>query len=107
MGGQGANQARIGTFRGLDWADSAVVGWVDVTHRETCPFPGQAAGAEGTDAPLVGELRQGVGLVHELAELAGAKELLNRCHQGLGINQLGRGQALRLPNRHAFFDDAL
>ena len=107
MGRQGTDQAGIGTFRRFNRANAAVVGGVDVANGEASPLPGQTAWAEGTDTALVGELGQGVGLVHELAQLAGAEELLHRRHQGLGVHQLGRRERFGLTDGHPFFDDPL
>ena len=107
VGGQGADQAGIRALRGFDRTDAAVVGWVDVAHGETGPLPGEAAWAQGADAALVGELGQGVGLVHELAQLAGAEELLDGRHQGLGVHQLGRGERFGFTDGHALLDDPL
>ena len=107
MGSQGTDQAGIGAFRRFDRADAAVVGGVNVAHGEAGPLPGETAWAEGADAALVGEFGQGVGLVHELTQLAGAEELLDRRHQGLRVHQLGRGERIGLANGHPFLDDPL
>ena len=107
MGGQGTDQASIGAFRSFDRTDAAVVGRVNIADGESSPLPGKTPRAEGTDPALVGELRQGVGLVHELAQLAGAKELLDGRHQGLGVHQLGRGEGIGFPHGHPFFNDPL
>jgi len=53
------------------------VGGVDVTDLEAGALARQAARPEGRQAPLVGQARQRVVLVHELGELAGAEELLD------------------------------
>ena len=107
MGGQRTDQTGVGTFRRFDRADPAVVRRVDVAHGEASALTGETTWAQGADAALVGELSQGVGLIHELAQLAGAEELLDRRHQGLGVHQLGRGEALGLTHGHAFLDDPL
>jgi hypothetical protein len=67
--GQGVDQADVRTFRRFDRADPAVMGGVHVAHFEAGALPGQTAGAQGGDTPLVGDLGQGVGLVHELGQL--------------------------------------
>ena len=80
MGRQGANQAGIRTFRGLDGANPSVMGRMDIANGKSSPLPGQAPRTEGTDSTFVGEFRQRICLIHELAQLAGAKELLDRRH---------------------------
>ena len=91
VGGQVADQADVRALGGLDRAHPAVVGGVDVTDLEAGPLTGEAAGAQGRQAPLVGQARQRVVLVHELAELAGAEELLDGGHHRPDVDQgLGR-----------------
>ncbi len=107
VGGQRADQAGVGAFRSFDRANPTVVGWVDVAHGKAGPLAGETPGAEGADAALVGELSQGIGLVHELAQLAGAKELLDRRHQRFGVHQLGRGERIGFTHGHPLFDDPL
>ena len=87
MGGQGANQTGVRAFWRFDRANPAMVAGVNVPHREARPLPGQTAGAEGTQTALVGQLRQRISLIHELGQLAGAEELLNRRHQGFRVDQ--------------------
>ncbi|MNX94146.1 hypothetical protein D3C86_1263690 [compost metagenome] len=55
----------------------------------------------------MGELGQGVGLVHELGELRRAEELLDRGHQGLGVHEVLRGEGVGLLDGHALADDPL
>ena len=40
----------------------------------------------------MGDFRQGVGLIHKLAQLAGTEEFFNRGGNGLGVDQIGRHQ---------------
>ena len=53
----------------------------------------------------MGELSQRIGLIHELAQLTGAKELLDGSHQGLWIHQLCWSERIGFTNRHSLFDD--
>jgi len=55
----------------------------------------------------VGDLGQRVGLVHELRELAGAEEFLDRRRNGLGIDQVMRHQVVALGLVQALLDRAL
>ena len=107
MGGQGVDQTGVGTFRRLNRAETAVVGGVNVADGEAGTLTGETAGSKGRDTAFVGELSQRVGLVHELAQLAGAEELLDRRHQGLGVHQLGRSQRVGFADGHPFLDDPL
>ena len=107
VGRQRADQADVRTFRGLDRADTAVVAVVDVADVEAGALTRQAARTEGREAALGGQLGQRVGLVHELAQLAAAEELLHRRHDGADVDQgVGRG-LLGFLDRHALADDAL
>ena len=49
---------------------TAVVGVVYVAHLESGAVTGQTARAQGRQTALMGQLCQGVGLVHELGQLA-------------------------------------
>jgi len=74
VGGQRGDQTDVRPFRGFDGAETAVVGIMDVAHLKAGAFAGQTARAEGREPALVGQLRERVGLVHELRELAGAEK---------------------------------
>ena len=63
---EGGDQTDVRTFRGLDGAQTAIVRVVHVTDLEACSLTGQTARTEGGDTALVRQLRQRVGLVHEL-----------------------------------------
>ena len=66
VGGQGGDQADVGSFRRLDRADPAVVGGMDIADLKARALAGQPAGPQGREAPFVGDLGQRVRLVHEL-----------------------------------------
>jgi hypothetical protein len=56
----------------------------------------------------VGDLRQRIGLIHELRELAGSEEFADGRHHRLGVHQVVRhGRRHFLVHRHLFFDGAL
>ena len=59
-------------------ADAAVMGRMHVAHFEAGALARQAARAKRRDATLVRDFRQRVVLVHELRQLRGAEELLDR-----------------------------
>ena len=109
IGRQVGDQTDVGAFRGLDGAHTAVVAVVDVADFEACAVTAQAAGAQGRQAALVGQLGQRVVLVHELGQGRRTEELLDGRHhrpdvdQGLG----GQGSLVLALEGHALADDAL
>ncbi len=66
---QRADQADVGTFRGLDRADAAIVRWVNVAHFKSSTLSRESAWSKGREAAFVRDLGERVGLVHELREL--------------------------------------
>ena len=70
VGGQRADQADVRALRGLDRAHPAVVRRVHVADLEAGPLTRQATGAQRGQAALVGQARDRVRLVHELATAA-------------------------------------
>ncbi len=94
IGGEVADQADVRAFGRLNRADAAIVAVVYVAHIEARAVAAETAGAERTEAALVGQFGQRVLLVHELRQLAAAEELAHRGHhradvdQGVGRNRL-------------------
>ena len=80
---------------------------VDVADVEPGALAREAARAEGRQAALRGQLGQRVRLVHELAELAAAEELLHRRHDRADVDERVRGRLVDLLDRHALAHDAL
>ena len=80
---QRRDQADVRAFRRLDRADAAVVRRVHVADLEPGALAREAARPEGREAPLVRDLGERVRLVHELRELRGPEELLDRRDDGL------------------------
>ena len=78
-----------------------------VAHFEAGTLARQAARPERRDAALVRDFRQRVVLVHELRQLRGAEELLDRGRHRLGVDHLLRHQRLGLGDRQALLDRAL
>src|SRR3546814_589618 len=107
IGRERVDQADVRAFRRLDRADAAVVRRVHVAHLEAGALAGQAARPEGREAPLVGDLRQRVGLVHELRELRGAEELAHRGGRRLGVDEVVRHHRVDLDRGHALPDRTL
>ena len=95
---QGGDQADVRAFRRFHRADASVMGGLDVADLEPGPLPAQAAGAQGAQAPLVGDFGQAVDLVHELGQLGAAEEFLQGGDDRLGVDEIlghGRGQVRR------------
>ncbi len=105
---QRRDESDVRTFRRLDRADPPIVRRVDVAHLEPGALARQPARSEGREAPLVGDLRERVGLVHELRQLRRAEELLDRRHDRLGVDQVVRHRRGHfLIDRHLLLDGAL
>ena len=107
IGRKRIDQADVRAFRRLDRADAAVMGRVHVAHLEAGALAGQTARAKRGEAPLVGDLRQRVGLIHELRELRRAEELAHRRRRRLGVDQILRHHRVDIDRRHALLDRAL
>ncbi len=101
------DQADVRTLGRFDRADAAVVGRVHVAHLEAGALARQAARSQGGDATLVRDLRQRVGLVHELRQLARPEELADRRTDRLAVDQVVRHQVLGLGLAEALAHGAL
>src|SRR5262249_53348704 len=84
------DQANVWPFRRLDRTDPAIVRRVHVAYLEPSALAGKTARAKRRQPPLVGDLRQRIGLVHELRQLRGAEELAHRGRCWLGVDQILR-----------------
>ncbi len=84
-----------------------VVGGVDVAHLDGRALAGEPARAQRREAPAVREAGQRVGLVHELRELRGAEELLQRRHHRPDVDDRLRRDGVDVLGAHALADDAL
>ena len=93
--------------RRLDRAHAPVVGGVDVADLDRGALAGEAAGAQRREPAPVGEPRQRVGLVHELRELRGAEELLQRRDHGPDVDDGLRGDRVGVLGGEALADHAL
>ena len=103
-GSQVVNQADVGTFRGLDGAHTAVVGVVNITNIEGCSLTAQTAGAQSGQTALVGQLSQGVVLVHELRQGGGAEELLDHSGHRTDVDQALGGHCIQILDGHPLPD---
>ena len=80
---------------------------VHVAHLEAGALARQAARAQRGHAALVRDLGQRVGLVHELRQLRGAEELLQRGGDRLGVDQVVRHERILLGLAQALFHGLL
>ena len=83
------------------------MGGVHVPHLDGGAFARQPAGAERREAAPVPEAGQRVGLVHELRELRGAEELLQRRDDGPDVDDGLRRDRVRVLGGEALADHAL
>ena len=107
VGGERADQADVRALGGLDRAHPAVVGRVHVADLDRSALAGQAAGAERRQATPVREPGERVRLVHELRELRGAEELLQRRDDRADVDDRLRRDRVGVLGGEALADDAL
>ena len=107
IGRQGADQADVRTFRRLNRADACVVGVVHVADLEGGAVAVQAARAQRGEAALVRQLSQRVVVVHELGQLGGTEELLDRRGNRADVDELLRLDLRLILHAHALAHDAL
>ncbi len=104
---QRRDQSDVRTFRRLNRADTAVVRRVNVADFESRALTRQTARPKGRQTALVRDLRQRVGLVHELRQLRRSEELADGSHDRLGVHQVVRhGRRHFLVHAHLFLDGA-
>ena len=107
VGAERAHEADVRAFRGLDRAHAPVVGRVHVAHLDRRALAREAAGAERREAAAVREPGQRVGLIHELRELRGAEELLERRGDRADVDDRLRGDRVLVLGGEALAHDAL
>src|SRR5680860_117436 len=107
VGRERADQSDVGTLRGLDRAHAAVVRGVHVADVHLRAVTGDTARAQRGETTLVRQTGDRVGLVHELRELGGSEELLQRRHHGPDVDQRLRRDRLDVLGRHPLADDSL
>ena len=107
VGGERTDQADVGAFRRLNRTDPAVVGVMHIAHVEAGTVAAQSTGTEGGETPLMRQLGQRVGLVHELRELVAAEEFLHGSLHRADVDQRRGGGLVGVDDRHPLADHAL
>ena len=87
---QRRNQPDVRTFRRFNRADTAVVRGMNVAHFESSALTRQTARPKRRETPLMRDLGERVGLIHELRELRRSEEFADRSHHRLGVDQVMR-----------------
>ncbi len=75
-----------------------------ITHIKAGPLTAQTARAQSRQGAFVTQLSQRVGLIHELGELAGAKELTQGSHNRADVNEADRRDLILIADGHTLFD---
>ena len=102
------DESDVRTFWRFNRADTAVVSRMHVAHFEACALTGQTTRPKGGETPLVRDLRERVGLIHELRQLRRSEELADSSHDRLGVDQVVRHRRRELLiDAHLFLDGAL
>ena len=107
IGRQRADQADVGAFRRLNGADAAVMAVVNVAHFHAGAVTVESTGAQGRKAALVRQFSQGIGLIHELAQLGGTEKFLDRGGHRADVDQVARLDVIGVLDGHALTHHAL
>jgi len=83
------------------------MGRMHVAHFEAGALARQSPRSQRRKTTLVGDLRQRIGLIHELRQLRGAEELTHRGCRGFGVDQVLRHHRVDIDRGHALLDGAL
>ena len=100
-------ESDIGSLRSFNGTNPAVMGRMNIPHLKAGPLPGETAGSQSGKTSLMGSLRKGVGLIHELGELTGAEELPHNGGDRLWIHQVMGHHGINFLHAHAFLDRPL
>ena len=106
-GRERTDQSDVWSFWRFNWADAAVVAVVDVANVEAGALSRKSARPECREAALAGEFGEWVRLIHELAQLRAAEELLHCGHNWAHVDERAWRCLVVFLNGHALLDDAL
>ena len=107
VGCEVGDKSDVGAFGSLYGAETTVVAVVNVSNVERSSLSAQTAGSECGHTALMSKLGEGVCLIHELAQGAGAEELLYRSRHGTDVYKALRRDDVEILKRHALSDDTL
>ena len=105
--GERADEADVRALRRLDRAHAPVVRRMHVADLDRGALAREPSRAERGEPPPVREACERVGLVHELRELRGPEELLERRHDRTDVDDRLRRDRVDVFRRHALAHDAL
>ena len=71
-----------------------------IAHIEARPVPAEPARPQRREPPLVGQLGQRIGLIHELAQLVAAEELADCSLHRADVDQRAGSGLIRIDDRH-------
>ena len=102
------DQADVRAFRRFNRTNAAVVRRMHVADFKARAVAAQAARPERRQAAFVRQFRERIDLIHELRQLAAAKEIADDRRERLRIDELLRRHRLDalIEQRHAFLDEA-
>src|SRR5690606_21214012 len=107
IGRQRVDQTDVRTLWRLDGTYTTVVSRVYVAHFESSTLAREAAWPKSRYTALVGNFGQRVVLVHELGQLAGTEEFLDRGSYRLRIDHILRHQAFGISHAQSLLHCAL
>ena len=105
IGSQGTDEPDVRTFRGLNWAHTAIMGRMDVTDFIAGTFTGKTARSQGGQTAFMRQFGKRVVLVHELGQLAAAEKFLHSRYDRTNVDKGLRGDDVSILDGHAFTDD--
>ena len=104
---QRVDKTNVWPFRRFNRTHTTVVCWVNVTHLKARTLTCQTTWPKRRQTTFVGNFGQRVGLVHELGQLARAKEFTNSSRCRFRVDQVLWHHSVDFDAGHTFFDRAL
>src|SRR3989304_3856340 len=83
------------------------MGMMNITHFKPRPFPCKTAGTESRKPAFVSNFREGIGLIHELRQLAASEKLVYNGGNGLSIDKVMRHHGFNVLQAHLLLDGSL
>src|SRR5216110_1873741 len=106
VAGEARDEPDVRAFRRLDGTHAPVLAVVHIAHLEAGALARESPRSQGREAPLVRQLGQWVGLIHELRQLRAAEERLDHRAHRPGVHQVVQGDPLRIVvDAHPLLDE--